>query len=252
MNPDLLERHFHQTDGLTPAASERIARTLDQAIRASTDPPGDTRRYRLPRPYLRRRLVAVPLVAVLLTVAATLAINNRPAPKPSIVRISDVYSLASPGASVNLSRFDTKTRLLLKTEGISGAWDIGTAAGRSFYRLTTGHGRSCYGQAADSGDAIAVSQLFCFKGAGLPGPVVDMSTVALDPTKPDANLRLIAVSGIAASEVKTIRLTSTDGTVTGISVAGDVYALPSDQLPAGVASIAAISRSGRVIWSESF
>lgn len=253
MKADLLERHFAQTLGPPDEARERIARRLHEATLAPQGGVSDRPRNSLTRGVVGRWFVAVPL-AVVLSGIATLLVVDRHAPQPSIVRISTEYALADPGTPISLSAFDAKTRRLLDAQGVTGASNLGSAADRVFYRFAEDSGRSCFGQATPGDKPIAVSYLACFAAtSGLPGPVIDMSTVGLDPTKAHTGVRLLAVSGIAASEVAKMRLTLTNGAVVDVPVVGDVYALPSDQIPPGTeASITAISRSGDVVWAETF
>jgi hypothetical protein len=254
MSSDALERHLAETPGLCDEARERIGRRLLEATLAPRRDISDPPRNRLARGLVGRWLVAVPLGVVLLSGIATLVLANRHAPRPSIVKVSAEYALADPGTPVSLSEFDGKTRRLFEDQGITGAWDLGSAAGRAFYQFAESSGHSCFGQAAAEREPVVVSDLACFAAtSGLPGPVVDMSTVALDPTKAYTGVRLVGVAGIAASEVAKMRFTLTNGTVVVAPVVGDVYALPRDRIPPGTwASITGISRSGKIIWAETF
>jgi hypothetical protein len=254
MNRDLLDQHFTETGDPSEEARERIARRLHEAIRTPPSRVSDAPRRHLARGRVGRRLVAVPLFAILLLGAATLVLVNRHAPRPAITRISAVYRLAHPGSPVSLSKFDANTRRLLEEQGISGASNLGSAAGGSFYQFTEDNGRSCFGQAASEHEPVPVSQLDCFTAtSGLPGPVIEMSTEALDPTKTATRLRLIRVAGIAASQVAAMEFALTDGRVVDVPVTGDVYGLPEDQIPPGtLASITATTRNGEVIWAQRF
>lgn len=255
MNPDLLEQHFTETVGPSYEAQQRIARRLHAAILTSPPEEGsDAPRYRSGRGLVGRRLVAVPVVGILVSGVAALVLVNRHAPKPSIVRVSAEYHLAHPGTPVTLSGFDANTRRLFTEQGISGASNLGSAAGRSFYQFTQHNGHSCFGQAASDRNPVALAQLDCFSAtSGLPGAVVEMSTEALNPTETPTRLRLIRIAGIAASQVAAMKFTMTDGRVIDVPVTGDVYGLPDDQIPPGtLTSITATTRSGEVIWAQSF
>jgi hypothetical protein len=80
-----------------------------------------------------------------------------------------------------------------------------------------------------------------------------MSTVALDPTDASTGLRPTDIGGVAASQVSTMRFTMTSGQIVDVPILGDVYGLQDSQIPGGaLASVAALSGDGEVLWQESF
>ncbi len=245
MSQDMLLRHFQNTPAPSAAIRERISVRIQDATRR---PPPRSRRPR------GGAWVALTASVVLLLGGVALAetIFNRHESQPRVVKISAVFALAHPGTPVDLSEFDAKTRMLLRSERVTAAFRLGHAGGLSFYRFTAEHGQSCLGESL-VGRPMVVDALSCGSTAGswLPNPVLDMSTVALDPSHPTP-VRLIDVSGIADSDVRTIRVTMTDGAFVDVPVEGDVYALPAGDVPPGVVStITALSDTDAVLWTES-
>lgn len=252
MSDTRLRDYFDQIPPPGVRVRERVRAELALAAIGASGRHGsvERRRWRMGTP---GRLAI--LVSVVALVAAALATEGRGHDSRSFSPLAVTYRLATEGTPIDLSEFDANTQQLLHDQGVTQAWSLGGANGWDFYRFARSDGRACYGDgiAADSPGRQEIGNLACYTtGSGLPRPVIDMSTVAIDPSAGSQTLRLTGVRGIAASDVAQIVVSLADGSTIHVPVTGDVYVLPDTAVPTGPpSSLAAISATGTVLWSES-
>jgi hypothetical protein len=244
---DLLRSEFERTERAPAPVRARVRRELAEATLGEA---AGKRPSRLPARAAMRPAAAVVLVLAL----AIVAVRSTDAPRTT--PLADTYGLAWAGTPSSLSQFDARSRWLLRSEGATaGVRDLGHAGDSEFYRFRTVSGHSCYGVAATISTPRSLSQLSCFDTREtIPSPVVDMSTYRMDPAVgANHRLHLVRLQGVAAREVARMVVTTSDGTVISTAVAGDVYSLVAPtSLRSPVASVAALSDSGTVLWRRTF
>jgi hypothetical protein len=252
MSDTRLRDHFDQTPAPGIRVRERVRAELALAAISTSGRCGSFARLRRLPWRMTARLAMLVSAAVLVAVALGTEIRSHDS--RTFPPLAVTYRLENDGTPIGLSEFDPDTQQLFRDEGVTQVWSLGGASGWDFYRFAKSDGRACYGVAADSPGREAIANLDCYStGSGLPGPVVDMSTVALNPTVGNQTLRLTAVRGIAASDVALIVVSLADGSTIHVPVTGDAYARAGVAMPTTPAdSIAAISSTGTVLWSESF
>jgi hypothetical protein len=119
-------------------------------------------------------------------------------------------------------------------------------AGRNFYRVPTTDGNDCFATSA-VGSPRLLGALACSPDFPEQRPILDFAVFGAD--KPESELRVISVQGIAADRVTEIRVVSRSGqTLKAIPVIGNVYALRDLPTAATPAAVVAVDRDGNILF----
>ena len=163
------------------------------------------------------------------------------------------YAISS-GVPVDRASFSAQDLWLLSTIGESGAiTKVGERGGISFYEGTDSGGAACFLTGSDpDGGGLSGG---CLEGSELDQPLVDMSSVCMDPASGD--WRLGRVEGIAADGVSAVGVVDSDGTLYTTPVVGNLYRMATEDMPPGrpcpgfqARAIVALDQNGSEIYSK--
>jgi hypothetical protein len=163
----------------------------------------------------------------------------------------------SSGVPVERSSFSAQDQWLLGIIGETGAIaKIGVREGVSFYEGTNEDGGQCFmTRSGSDGGGLSGG---CSKGAAQLGqPLVDMSSICMDPANGD--WRLARIEGIAADGISAVGVVDTKGALHTTPVVGNVYKMASSDVPTSsrcpgfeARAIVALDDNGSEVFTKSF
>jgi hypothetical protein len=184
-------------------------------------------------------LVVGVVAIVALAAGAAAAIAGRSTPPPA--------ANFGTGTAVARSSLPAMDRAMLTHIGATGAIvRIGSHSGASFYEIASADGGRCFafGRLAEglSGG--------CLDPAQPTPPVIDMSTISMDPSSGNWSMRTL--QGIAADGIAKVQFVDGSGTVHTARVGGNVYRVDGAAWPGGPTSgLRAFDAGGNRVFSES-
>lgn len=185
----------------------------------------------------------IPLVAVIAVAAASaVALASGGEQTDNDLAISS-------GVSVPRGAFSDQDRELLEASGATGAiTKIGVRNNVAFYAIDAADGGRCYGFASEARGPVRLGSLGCSDSSQLEQPLVDMSTIAMDPATGIWSLR--DVQGVAADGVSLVGFVNSRGQLYTTHVVHNTYRMAAGELPTGQpVELVALDSSGNRIFS---
>lgn len=200
----------------------------------------------------RKRVLIVGIGAVCTFAAAITAVTFAGAATDTSTGLT-----ISSGVPVSRASFSAQDRWLLGNIGESGAIvKIGERGGVSFYEGTSEDGGKCFMTGTSSnGGGLSGG---CLRGSSeLELPLVDMSSVCLNPSNGD--WRLARIQGIATDGISAVGVVDAEGDLHKIPVTGNIYKMPSSDIPTDDRScpgieakaIVALDENGSTVYRKS-
>jgi len=161
---------------------------------------------------------------------------------------SDPGFPVSAGTVISRDSLSLQDRALLDYLAATGTITrVGSSGDVTFYTVDTADGGRCYGFMT-AGEGL---DLGCSHGSSkLEQPLVDMSTVEMNPSS--GSFRLRALQGIAADGVAAVGIVDENGDVHTTPVSENVYRWAGRDLPAGrPRALLALDTSGHALFTVS-
>jgi hypothetical protein len=123
---------------------------------------------------------------------------------------------------------------------------LGSDAGRDFYRVPKSDGSDCFAT-SKTGSAHGLDALACSLDFPRERVILDFSVVGAD--RPDVQVKVISIQGVAADEVAEVRVLSrTNETLATIPVVGNVFAALVTPNGGHVGAVVAVGEDGAVLY----
>lgn len=158
------------------------------------------------------------------------------------------YSVAT-GTPVPLDQLAMLARNVLAYAG--GARTVAildTRGDRTFYRIAAANGDTCYAM-GDAGFPRQLGLVGCLDGDKLTTPLIDMSTIVIDPSSGSV-VRVARVEGVAADQVARVAIEVNGMRAAETLPTRNVYGFNEDSIPPGATAIVALDSSGAVLWRK--
>lgn len=138
--------------------------------------------------------------------------------------------------------------VLAHTGGVRAVSILGTRGDHAYYRIATSRGDACFAM----GQTIVPRQfgiLGCLAGERITLPLIDMSTIVVDP-RTGSVVRVARVEGIAADQVARVAIEANGVVAAEMAASDNVYRFDESSIPSGADAVLALDSAGAVLWRK--
>ncbi len=156
---------------------------------------------------------------------------------------------AEPGTPVPAAELSVLARgILAYAGGVRAVSILGTRGDHVFYRIATASGDACYAM-GKAGVPRQLGVVGCLDGDNITTPLIDMSTVVVDPSNGSV-VRLARVEGVAADQVVRVAIEANGTIGAETEVRSNVYRFEETAIPEGADAILALDAGGAILWRK--